>query len=102
VVRNRSSIELIPTTIRHVGGSGLCFLLRATPEKVSGLKLLAVGTRDSYGHVSVLVVDDVPYSVLAERVADFLAIDASDFPRYESPGTNERIRLSSALLQVEL
>src|SRR5215208_5677999 len=98
---NRVSVEFIPTTIGHVSVSGLHFLLCTTPEKVSGGELLAVRARDSYEHVSVLVIHDVSRSILTERVADLLTIDAPVFPRYESPGANESIRYHGLFLQAE-
>ena len=86
------SPEFVSAAIGHVGASGLRFLLCAPPEKISGGKLHAVRTRDSYEHVSILVVHDVSHGILTERVADLLTIDAPGFPRYELPCANERIR----------
>src|ERR671921_1455583 len=99
MMNNRVSVEFIPTAIRYVIINGLCFLLCTTPEKVSDGELLAVRTRDSYEHVSVLVIHDVAHSILTERVADLLTIDAPVFPRYESPGANERISCHGLFLK---
>jgi hypothetical protein len=43
-------------------------------------------------HVTILVVHDVAGGILTEWVGDLTIFDASDFPRQESPGANERIR----------
>src|SRR5215211_9197961 len=88
---HRVSPEFILAAIGDVGASGLHFLLRSPPEKISGGELRAVGTRDSHEHVPILVVHVVSYGILTERVTD-LTIDAPGFPGYESPSTDERIR----------
>src|SRR5918995_7147994 len=94
-----ASPEFVPTAVGHVGISGLHFLLRTPPEKISGGKPHAVRAHNSYGHVSILVIHDVSHSILTERVADLLTIYTPGFPRYESPSTNERIRCHGLFLQ---
>jgi hypothetical protein len=75
---DRVSPEFILAAIGDVGASGLHFLLRSPPEKISGGELRAVGTRDSHEHVPILVVHDVSHGILTERVTD-LTIDAPGF-----------------------
>ncbi len=96
---DRLSFEFVPTAIGDVGFGGSCFLLCAPPKKVTGAELRAVRTRDSHGHVPILVIHDVSGGVPTERVAD-PALDAFGFPRYEFPGADERIiRCQSLFLQ---
>jgi hypothetical protein len=87
---DRVSPEFIPAAIGHIGGGGLRFLLWAPAEKISAGKRHAVRAHDGYGHVSILVVDDVSHSILTERVAN-PTLEASVLPGYESPCANERI-----------
>src|SRR5215211_1220606 len=96
---DRVSQELIPAAIRDVGASGLRFFLRASAEKIPGVKPPAVRSHDSYEHVSVLGVHDVPHGILTEGVAA-LTISAPVFPGYESPCANKRIGCHCLLLQV--
>src|SRR5919106_4554835 len=88
---DRVALEFVPPAVGDVGLGGVRFLLHAPSEKISCGKLRAVRAHDSYEHVPVRVVHDVSLGILAERVAD-LTINAPVFPRYESPGANERIR----------
>jgi hypothetical protein len=62
------STEVVPAAIRDVGTSGVRFLLYAPAEQISGGKLRAVSTHDSYEHVPIAVVDDVSDSILTERM----------------------------------
>jgi hypothetical protein len=85
-------LEVIAAAIREEGFLGSRFFLWRPAQKISAGELQAVRTHDSYEHVSVRVVHDVPGGILTERVADLTVFDAPVFPRYESPGANERIR----------
>jgi hypothetical protein len=84
------SPPVIPPAIGDVGLLGLRFFLWRSAEKISGGKLQAVRTHDSYEHVAILIIGDVSHSILTERVAD-LTIDAPVFPGYELPCADERI-----------
>jgi len=77
---DRVSPEFVPAAVGHVGLSGLRLLLCAAPEKISGGKLRATRTRDSYGHVPMLVVHDVSDGVPTKRIADRLTIDTPVLP----------------------
>jgi hypothetical protein len=91
-MNDRVTPELVAAATRHIGASSLRSLLCAPAEKISGGELRAVGTHDGNGHVSVVFVHDVPYGILAGRVADLTIDDASVFPGYEPPRADEGIR----------
>src|SRR3712207_5241803 len=80
MVDYRAFPQVIPAAIGDVGLLGSRFFLWRPTEKISAGELRAVRTHDSYGHVSVLVVHDVSFSILAERVADLTVFDAPVFP----------------------
>src|SRR3712207_5069405 len=78
------SPEFILAAIGDVSLSGLRSLLRAPAQEISGGKLQAVRTHDSYEHVTIGAVHDVSHGILTERVAD-LTIETPVFPGYEPP-----------------
>src|SRR5215217_6608048 len=87
------SQEVIASAIGDVGFLGLGFLLFGGAQKIVGGEPQAVRSHDGHEHVTILVVDDVACGIFTERVAaDLTVVDASVFPREESPGDNERIR----------